>query len=414
MAEGRIACKHRKDRIMTNNEGNMDTKMDRSDKTVSEVVVDRSGAAEQQELVKPRRAVVKVLVRLVAIVLVLAAIAAAGLGYLYMQQDRTWYAECADAAGIEAHCDFTNPEDFEFLADGSMLVSQYEAGAPLLRYYPEEGHRQPLALRGELAGGGKCADFDFAAMQTLGIALMPQHPRNSASAQVFAATNHNPTQVNVFALEGDMVDHLACYSPPVDYFLNDLAPDGSGGLFVSAMFERALGGRVALSLLTQEDTGMAWHLSRNGDWTPLPDTSGVLPNGVAYFEEHLWVAYSGSNYVSRFHVKPHDLLTTFAEKWEMDVPDNITHLGAGMMAIASQDSHWRGLLQCNQAQQGICGKPSTAYLLQSGAKKPLILHRYEGPPMGSVSSVGLHDGLLWAGTNAGDRLTAVKPQRSSN
>lgn len=349
----------------------------------------------------------KVLLRILMIFGALVVLGVLGLAYAYSRLVFDWYAECADTDDVAVHCTFTNPEDFVFLTDGSMLVTQYSDEKPLLRYFPAERERMPLGLNRAVAGN--CSEFEFQKMKALGITLVPH---NDEAEQAFAITNHGGHgQINVFALNPrrDQIDLLACHAPSIDYFLNDLTPDGAGGFFVTAMFDRALGGsELVLKLISQEPTGAVLHLNHAGIWRRIAETRGVMPNGIGWHDSHLWVSYSGESKVRRYSLGLNDMSVELVNEWDVPTPDNLTYTGAGGFLVASQSDELKHVAQCSEPKRGVCAKPSAAYLLHPDIRNPHLMYTFDGPPMGSVSTVATHMGQLWAGTNSGNRLAVVR------
>jgi hypothetical protein len=212
------------------------------------------------------------------------------------------------------------------------------------------------------------------------------------------------------ARDGPSAAWQGCVPLPEDAQANDVAALPGGALVATKMLPRDAGifslMKIALDLPTGEL--LVW----GGDvgWRAVPGSSESAPNGVvasADGETFYFASWGGSKLVrigrdgsgKREVALPHH-------------PDNLSWGEGGTLLVTGQKGAITNIPQCSQLDSGTCPLPFSVVRVQPDDLSLEVAFDHDPPRLGGAGTVALeHDGALWIGTFAGDRILRVAESR---
>ncbi len=156
------------------------------------------------------------------------------------------------------------------------------------------------------------------------------------------------------------------------------------------------------------DTGAVLEWTPAGGWRELPETSAPAPNGVAVAPdgEQLFVAVWGVGEL--FAVALHGA----AERRAVALPfhaDNLSWAPDGRLLVAGQRASLASIIACSGLDEGTCAIPfAVAYVDPDSLGVEVVLDHDGASGMGMATVAVEHEGELWLGTAAGDRVARLR------
>ncbi len=325
--------------------------------------------------------------------------------------------DCQPGSGMTPDCRFQNPEDLAVAPDGERLIvsqmGQMDGSKPgNLALYQPDGNIDVLFPANGIDddrswGDASCPPPDLGAFSPHGIDLV----RTTDGRWMLLVVNHGGREsVEFFEVLGRQAEtSLAwrgCAEGPENVAFNDVAGRTDGGFYVTHMFP--LDGQT-LSLLKGaifgSDTGHVYDWQPGAGWSVVPGSEGPFPNGIAL------AADGQSLYVNMYlagEVRKLDLSTgKVAAVYSGGSPDNSTWVGDGRLLVATHTGGLSGGMSCQGLESGSCAMAFSVVSLDPEDLSAATLVSHEGPPMGAATVALEHDGYLYLGTFAGDRVTRL-------
>jgi len=319
---------------------------------------------------------------------------------------------------------FHAPEDLEILPSGDLLVAEYGGitGArggtiKLLRtdghettlLYPMEG-ADPGGVTGENWGDPECGPSLGAAIAPHGVHL--DLGNGPGGKDRLLVVNHAKREsIELFEVEGAEAEQpkvlwRGCVVTPDHVWLNDVAGLPDGGFVATHMTPR---GTTVESLLENTDgAGLEGHVlewnSASG-WKQIPDTEGMLVNGVAVSADGKIVYanhYMGDQVVAHERETGKRLWST-----PVDGPDNPSWTSDGKLLIASHREDLKAVLDCHERHDAFCGLAYGVVEIDPETGEAREIHAGEGAPFGGATVAVLQDRTLYLGCFTGERIGVV-------
>jgi sugar lactone lactonase YvrE len=336
---------------------------------------------------------------------------------------------CDGEGGIDVLCGFQNPEDLADAPGGTwIVVSQFPRlvdGEPsgsgsLLVLRPSDGERRVLfpvpglAVHAGVPGVGSpdCSgppDAERFAPHGIDVAA----PENGA-ARLLVVNHGGREAIEWFRLElgaeGPSATWEGCVPLPDDAQANDVAALPDGRLVATKMLPRDPGFatmvRIALGLATGEL--LEWGAAEG--WRAVPGTRASAPNGVVASPDGatLYFAAWGSSALVR-------VARDGSGRRDVSLPhhpDNLSWDGGGKLLVTGQKGSITQIPACGQLDSGTCPMPFSVLRVDPAALTHEVVFDHDPARLGGAGSVALeHDGALWIGTFAGDRVLRVAEAR---
>jgi hypothetical protein len=333
--------------------------------------------------------------------------------------------ECADRGDVHVLCGFQNPEDLATAPGGGwILVSQFRrlvdgeltGAGSLLALRPRDGERRALYPSAEagrespVAGVGSpdCSGPpDASRFSPHGIDVAEVL---GEEARLLVVNHGGREAIELFRLrvapEGPSLAWEGCVPLPEDAQANDVAALPGGSFVTTKMLPRETSLLDMLRIALGWPTGelLEWDLA--GGWRPVPGTRASAPNGVVASAdgETLWfAAWGGSRLVRvgrdgsgrRELALPHH-------------PDNLSWARDGSLLSTGQMGSILMVPACGRIDSGTCPMPYSVLRVAPDASSFETLFAEDPAAIGGAGTVALdHDGALWIGTFAGDRILRV-------
>jgi outer membrane protein assembly factor BamB len=332
--------------------------------------------------------------------------------------------DCSARGGVTPFCGFKRPEDIEPIANGArLLLSEYGSLAGtregrLVIFDPDTTSRTviyPLSTSGgetPVAGWGddKCPGPPGPGFSPHGI-----HVSDLGGANRVLVVNHTGREAVEFfeVLNADQPLKLGlawrgCVIAPDNIWMNDVASIGDNAFVASHMVTRAAGEEALFAAEAQQsDTGWVMSWSTAAGWNKVEGSDGGLPNGVE-------VSPAGDIvYINEYFGDKVTAVEIASGKrlWSAVVtgPDNSSWSSDGLLLVASHQQDLKHVLECNEHIDTVCNLryKIVAIRVQDGATVDLFSGG-GGDPMGGVTVATEHDGNLYFGSFAGDRMARIK------
>jgi hypothetical protein len=341
--------------------------------------------------------------------------------------------DCESAGALEPFCGFENPEDLVVLPGGDWLLGSQmrsQAGAspktespiaktgsliaiPVARLeprklYPPAAGSQPPTRPADLGDPG-CPgppDPDQFAPHGLDLALRP------VQAPLLLVVNHGGREAVEFfeigwAEGAPALWWRGCAELPIPGWPNDVVALPDRGFVVTRMFDAvsgfaflADGARMALGW----PTGSVLEWTPQSGWRDIVDIPAVGPNGIEVSPDGstLYVASWGSGEVYVRARVGDDVPEPIAVGPH---PDNLTWSSDGRLLVASQIGGLSEISGCSAIEQGVCAIPFQVDSIDPETHQGSVLFEHDAASAMGFATVALeHEGNLYLGTAAGDRL----------
>jgi hypothetical protein len=340
--------------------------------------------------------------------------------------------DCEGENAIEVLCGFQNPEDLAALPGGEwIVVSQFprlvdgeiSSSGSLLVLRPRDGERRVLfpvpgaELHAAVAGVGS-ADCggppDTERFSPHGIDVST----GEGGVVRLLVVNHGGREaIEVYRLElsesGPSALWEGCVPLPEDAQANDVATLPGGGFVASNMLPRDAGALAMLQIGLGLPTGelLEWSLAEG--WRSVPGTRASAPNGIAVSPDGqtLFFAAWGDSMLVRIArdgsgrrelVLPHH-------------PDNLSWGADGRLLVTGQKGPITNVPGCARLDSGTCPLPFSVLRVEPGDLSLELVFDHDPARLSGAGTVALeHDGALWIGTFAGDRILRVAEVRSDD
>jgi hypothetical protein len=335
---------------------------------------------------------------------------------------------CEPAAGMEPICGFRNPDDlvqipgtswllvsefggFDRAARGSLVLYDTASGQRLAGVYPSAAQpaAEPTAaaVPGASWGAAQCTAAPGAEFNPQGLDLVAE----PGGGWRLLAVNHARAAVELFRVDAEpsppRLRWQGCVPTGAGVFLNDVAALKTGFAATEMMPAGRFGPALAvLKSALGLNTGRVLHWDGSA-LVPVPDSEGVLPDGIAAAGDQLLVGEYGANRVRRIGLAGGEP----AQPRELSVPhpDNLTWSGERLLLVSHRQRSLRELLACSPGMQGSCPFAFAVLAIdpQSLASQTLLEHA-GGPPIGAGSAAVQVGEQLYIGTFAGDRIARAR------
>ena len=326
-------------------------------------------------------------------------------------------ADCEAGSGMTPDCRFQNPEDLAVAPDGErLIVSQmgqmdgskpgnlalYQPGGDIDLLFPANGVDDERSW-----GEADCPTPDLAAFSPHGIDLV----QRADGRWMLLVVNHGGREsVEFFEVLGAQADTSlvwrGCAEGPENVAFNDVAGRADGGFYVTHMFP--LDGQTFALLkgaVFGSDTGHVYDWQPVGGWSVVPGSEGPFPNGIALAED------GQSLYVNMYlagEVRKLDLPSgKTAAIYSGGSPDNSTWASDGRLLVATHTGGLSDGMSCQGLESGSCAMAFNIVSLDPEDLSAIPVVSHEGPPMGAATVALEHNGQLYLGTYAGDRITRL-------
>lgn len=333
---------------------------------------------------------------------------------------------CEAGSGITPDCRFQNPEDLVATpGGGALLVSQMgqmdgsRSGNLVLFEHGTGpgGLIRPLfpleALSDDRSWGDvRCPPPDTALFSPHGLDLVRRDDGN----WMLLVVNHGGREsVEMFQVEGEgatlSLRWRGCAQGPDQAFFNDVAGRRDGGFYVTHMYP--IDSEVSAVLrgaLFGSDIGRVYSWDQQSGWTAVPGSDGPFPNGIALAqdEQALYINMYLSGEVRKLDLASGTVVATY----EGGQTDNSTWHSDGRLIVATHIAELSDMTGCAELEAGSCGFAFRIVALDPADLSAEVLLEHEGPPMGAATVALVHDGELFLGTFAGDRIARL-PLRSA-
>jgi hypothetical protein len=333
-----------------------------------------------------------------------AAAAAAALAASACGDGPPPISECVPAGALTPLCRFQNPEDLAVIGDW-LLVSQMKAGdkaGSLVAFRPSDGALRALhPIEGDTTPQGECgaglappaADFEPHGIDLAGTTLL--------------VVNHGSREtIEEFTLgadaEGPTLAWQRCTPLPDDASANDVAALNAGGFVATKMLERSQLLGLAKLLFGANTGELLRHQPGATGWEAVPNTEGRAPNGVEEAPDGtLFIAEWGARRVVR--VAPDG---SARSEVPLDfAPDNLAWASDGRLLVAGQRATPLQMPRCASLETGAC--PLASVVVAVDPATLAVTKLVDDDPAATIGAASIaieHDGALWIGTFAGDRL----------
>ncbi len=318
---------------------------------------------------------------------------------------------------------FRAPEDLELLPSGDLLIAEYGgitgARPGTLKVMRTDGSDAVTLLYprpGTADTRGSGAAWGDPSCEPVGAALAPHGfhlGTGPGGVQRLLVVNHGTREsIEFFEVEGadtpdPAVAWRGCVVAPDEVWLNDVAGLRDGGFVASNMTPR---GTTVMSLhentTDSEQHGYALEWNAEGGWRRIPGTEGLLINGITVSPDETVVFanhYVGNKVVAYERSTGRELWST-----EVDGPDNPSWTPEGTLLIAAHREDLEAVLACHERHEPFCGLAFGVVELDPATGALTEVYAGEGPPFGGATAAVIHDGTLYLGCFAGERLGVVR------
>jgi len=333
--------------------------------------------------------------------------------------------ECEGRGPVHVLCGFQNPEDLAAAPGGEWIVvsqfprlvdGDFSGAGSLLALRPRDGERRALYPSAEAGresavpgvGSPECSGPpDAARFSPHGIDVADVR---GDEARLLVVNHGGREAVELFRLrvarEAPGLVWEGCVPLPEDAQGNDVAALPDGRFVVTNMLPREAGLATMLRIALGWPTGELLEWGLDAGWRPVPDTRASAPNGVAASpdgETLYFAAWGGSKLVriGRDGSGRRDLALSHH-------PDNLSWARDGALLSTGQMGSILRVPACGRIDSGTCPIPFSVLRIAPDASSFEAVYEEDPAVVGGAGTVALdHDGALWIGTFAGDRILRV-------
>ena len=337
--------------------------------------------------------------------------------------------ECVDAGPVHVLCGFQNPEDLAAAPGGEwIVVSQFprlvdgeiSGAGSLLALRPRDGERRALYPMSDSAtasatpgvGSPECSGPpDPARFSPHGIDVADA---GGGEARLLVVNHGGREAIEWFRLrvdaEGPSAIWQGCVPLPDDAQANDVAALPDGGLVATDMMPREPGLLTLIRVMLGLETGELLEWSPSAGWKAVPGSAESAPNGVTVSRDGqtLFVASWGGSKLVRIG-------RDGSGRRELALPhhpDNLSWDADGRLLITGQTGPLTQVASCERIDSGTCPIPFSVLRVAPDSLELETAYEEDPARLGGAASVALdHDGALWIGTFAGDRILRVAEDR---
>ena len=327
---------------------------------------------------------------------------------------------CTPFENTRPLCVFPNPEDLAVLAnENTLIVSEYGdhhgtlPGA--LVFYNLDTERRRIAYDGHKSGRSKEYWGETSCTEPPGELFSPHgidlRQRPDSRWQLLAVQHGGRESVEFFEVagKGNTLELIwrGCAIAPPDASLNAVAAGPDGDFYTTKMMSRNASWTSEDGAATQA-TGLVYHWSSTQGFQPVPNSEGLMLNGIAASEDGntLYVVYSGENRIKKLDPKTgaiHGIALVRAVdnlKW---AEDGQTLLAASFIGEEGSEA----FAACSFSTVGICPIAFEIVELNPDSLATSTLFSNPRAPMGAAT-VGLKfNADLFIGSFSGNRLLQV-------
>lgn len=338
--------------------------------------------------------------------------------------DAPTLADCAPKNGLTPICRFQSPEDLEVVGHWLIVSQMPTAKSPgsLIAFEPATGTIRNLYPPPHDAPGGDDANASAEAERRAAAAAGPDggcaagapppfedfapHGIDASGTRLLVVNHGRREAIEEFVLSGDRgapaLAFRACTALPADAAANDVVALADGGFAATKMIERPQWLGIAKLLLGMNTGALLRYSPQTRDWTTVPNSEGMAPNGVA-------VETDGTFYIAEWtgrrvvRLEPDG---SGRETVELDFsPDNLAWAQDGRLLVAGQRASALEVPGCAALEAGTCALPSVVVAVDSiGSKAFPLVDEDPAVTIGAASIAVELDGALWIGAFAGDRI----------
>lgn len=329
--------------------------------------------------------------------------------------------DCEPGFAMTPDCRFQNPEDLAVSPDGErLIVSQmgqmdgsrpgnlalHQPGGDIDVLFPTDGIDDDRSW-----GDASCPPPDLAAFSPHGIDLV----QRADGRWMLLAVNHGGREsVEFFEVLGaeaqTSIAWRGCAAGPDNVAFNDVAGRADGGLYVTHMFP--LDGQTFALLkgaIFGSDTGLVYNWQPVAGWSVVPGSNGPFPNGIALSADgqSLYVNMYLAGEVRKLDLASGEVVAVYSG----GSPDNSTWASDGRLLVATHTGGVSDGMSCQGLESGSCAMAFSIVSLDPDDLTATTVVSHEGPPMGAATVALEHDGQIYLGTFAGDRITRLEAQQ---
>jgi hypothetical protein len=336
---------------------------------------------------------------------------------------------CEGAGTVEVLCGFQNPEDLasapggewivvsqfprlvdgEIAGSGSLLVLRPSDGERRI-LFPVPGAQPPAGVAG--VGSAECGgppDPERFSPHGIDVSLQPD-----GAARLLVVNHGGREAVELFRVEvgaeGPSATWQGCVPLPEDAQANDVAALPEGGLVATKMLPRDAGLTSMLRIALGLATGELLEWSAADGWRAVPGTRASAPNGVVASPDGqtLFFAAWGNSALVR-------IARDGSGRRELALPhhpDNLSWGADGTLLVTGQKGSVTQIPACGRLDSGTCPLPFSVVRVGPDDLALELVFDHDPALLGGAGTVALeHDGALWIGTFAGDRVLRVAEKR---
>jgi len=337
--------------------------------------------------------------------------------------------DCEGESAAEVLCGFQNPEDLAAAPGGEWIVvsqlrrqvdGQTSGSGSLLALRPRDGERRvlfpmpgaELHAAGAGVGSADCGgppDTERFAPHGIDVAA------GEGGVVRLLVVNHGGREaIELFRLEvsesGPSALWEGCVPLPEDAQANDVATLPGGGFVATKMLPRGAGALAMLQIGLGLPTGELLEWSAAEGWRSVPETRASAPNGVAVSPDGqtLFFAAWGDSMLVR-------TARDGSGRRELALPhhpDNLSWGADGRLLVTGQKGPLTNVPACAELDSGTCPLPFSVLRVDPGELSLEVVFDHDPARLSGAGTVALeHDGALWIGTFAGDRILRIAEVR---
>ena len=323
---------------------------------------------------------------------------------------------CSPLENMTPICGLKSPEDAEWLPDGSgLIISEYGnyVSPGTIKLVDHITGEQVLLWDGGMQTAGEGENAWGAEGVTQKEKFSPHgislSQRDDGRWQLLVVNHAETETIDYFELL--LVDDQWTleWRGGVDAdgtdFYNDVAATETG-FYTTRFFKEKLE-NLFVDYAEKLENGIVKKWTPEQGWTALPDTKGVILNGVLWnaAKDELVVNEWG---MSRVRVFSGDGVHKFTIE-DMSHPDNVSWNGArDAYLVATKSVDPQKLAECNIAGAEVCVGPFYIYEIQPGSGVKTVRYSSDGQFWGPPSNAVEKDGTLYLGSFGGTRLLVVE------
>ncbi|MFK7895088.1 MAG: YncE family protein [Myxococcota bacterium] len=332
--------------------------------------------------------------------------------------------DCVPKGNARPICTFKNPEDMVVLPDNkTLIIGEYgsyagEHSGSLVLFDLETEQTRSLFRAGSPSspavlgwGDPACTSAPSETFNSHGMDLIR---RGDGRLALLVVQHGEREAVEFFEVERRAPEYAwelhwrGCVPAPEDASLNEVAALRGGGFYTTKM--ASLKGALQFEKgMPTEPTGHAFSWSLGEGYQKIPNTEGIMPNGIVVSSDEsiLYMNASGNNSVRKIDLATGKVLGVA----EVASPDNVTWApdGKRLLVASLKGLDPADFETCLTMTRGACPIPFAIEAVDAATMTPLgPVYESQGAPMGA-GTVGLQVGSeLFVGSFKGDRILRIQ------